>query len=215
MRIQPTLHRCVLVLPLAGALFGLAPAAASQSLVTTVGEPIAYRVDLPAGAEISRDGPFLAAETPKHIVLVAAADLVAEAEYQLPVSDPEARRILTSVFMDSDSLLLGLMDEGMRRRNVELVGVVREIRTLGGQRAAYLRGGVGRRGTDGWMEMHVTVKDGIMYLLIVGGMGRAGARDETLAARIRDSFVLPDAPPPAASGPARSAYGLRGSSSSR
>lgn len=215
MRIPPTLHRCALVLPLAGALFGLAPAGAAQRLVTTVGEPIAYRVDLPAGARISHEHPFLAAETPKHVVLVAAADLAAEADHQLPVSEPEARRILTNMFMESDSLLLGLIDQGMRRRNVELVGVVREIRTLGGQRAAYVRGGVGRRGTDGWMEVHVTVKDGIMYLLIVGGMGRAGARDETLAARIRDSFVLPDAPPPAASGPARSASAPRGSFSSR
>lgn len=199
MRIHPLLLRPFLTLAVAAALPAAAPAVAAQNLVTAVGEPFAYRVDLPAGAELVRDGHFLTAETKNVYVLVGSVDMVAEAERQLPVSEQESRRIMTNVFMGSDSLLLGLLDEGMRQRNVHLAGIVREIRTLGGQRAGYVRGRIDQSRNAPWLEAYVTVKDGIMYMLVFTAV-RPGERFSTLAARVHGSFILPDAPPPATFG---------------
>jgi hypothetical protein len=199
MRIHPTLLRAFLTLASAAALLGTAPAVAAQNLATAVGEPIAYRVDLPVGAEVVRDGYFLTAETKHVYVVVGSVDMVAEAERQLPVSEQESRRIMTNLFMDSDSLLLGLLDEGMRQRDVHLAGVVREIRTLGGQRAGYLRGRIDRSLDAPWPEAYVTVKDGVMYMLVFTAV-RPGERFYTLATQVHGSFILPDAPPPASLG---------------
>jgi hypothetical protein len=203
MQTHPTpLHRTLLALLLAAALLGLAPSTAAQKLTPTVGHPIAYRVSLPSGAEINDNGETLTAETENMIVFVGAVDLVAGQDKPLPVSDGESRRIMTSLFMGSDSLLFGLIDHSFREHDVDLTGAVREIRTLGGHRAAYVRGEFQENGEAAWMEVHLTVKDGIMYLLIVGGM-----RDNAsvaLASRIRESFVLADAPPPAEPGTRRS-----------
>src|SRR5688572_10828999 len=125
------LHHALLSLALTFAVPALAPAAEAQRLVTATGDPIAYRVDVPAGARIDHDGYYMIAETDNAYVITAAVDLLTAADHGLPVSDGEARRIMTNMFMGSDSLLLGLFDEGMRRRNVRLEGLVREIRTLG------------------------------------------------------------------------------------
>jgi hypothetical protein len=179
---------------LAVAVLAGAPAAEAQRLVAAVGDPIAYRVDVPAGARIERAGYYMTAETDDAHLTTAAVDMVNDADHHLPVSDREARRIVTDMFIGSDSLLLGLIDEGMRRRDVRLAGAVREIRTLGGQRAGYIRGRVGRSKDAPSIEMYVTVKDGIMYMLVFTAVGPT-ARVESLAARIHQSFVMPDAPP--------------------
>ncbi|HEU4881367.1 MAG TPA: hypothetical protein VFT45_03950, partial [Longimicrobium sp.] len=98
------------VLALVCALLGGAPAAMAQKLTPMVGAPIGYRVSLPSGAEIEDDGETLTAQTEDVIVFIAAVDLVAAQDEPLPVSDAESRRIVTSMFMGSDSLLFGLMD---------------------------------------------------------------------------------------------------------
>lgn len=198
MRIQSTpLRRAVLAIVLGGALPGVAPAAAAQKLTPVTGSPIAYRVSVPSGAEIASNGQTLIAATENTIVSVNAVDLVAAQDERLPVSDGESRRIMTSVFMGSDSLLFGLIDEALEEHDMELTGVVREIRTLGGHRAAYVRGVLQEDGEEAWMEMHLTVKDGILYLLIVGGSPDNASR--ALASRVRESFLLAKSPPAEAS----------------
>jgi hypothetical protein len=197
---HPTpLRRASLVLVLGGAMFCLAPAAAAQTLVSTTGDRIPYRVDLPALAKISVNDQVLKAESDDLAVVVAAVDMMeAESTSRLPVSENEERRLLTNLLMSSDSLLFGILDESMREQNADLSGVVREIRTLGGQRAGYLRGPVQCScGHAGSIEMYVTIKDGIGYMLMFGVHGEAGGRHDPLIARIHQSFVLADAPPPA------------------
>lgn len=198
MPIHPTFFRHALGLALAGALFGLAPAGAAQDLVTTVGDPIAYRVDLPADGvrEEDADG-LMSVMTDEAFVMVGALDLMEEEGEELPVSDPEARRILTAVFMASDSLLIGLMTQSMLNEGLALQEMVTDIRTLGGERAAYVRGVYREGGEAGWVEMYVTVRDAIMYMLMVGTLGEDDAQLDALGSRIHGSFVLPDAPPPA------------------
>jgi len=193
MRIHPTPLRCaVLAIVLGGALPGRAPAAAAQKLTPVTGSPIAYRVSLPSDAEVENYGEILTAESENAMIFVGAVDLVAAQDERLPVSDGESRRIVTSMFMGSDSLLFGPIDFALQEQDTELTGQVREIRTLGGHRAAYVRGEFQEDGEAAWMEMHLTVKDGILYLLIVGG-----SRDNAspaLARRIHESFVLADGP---------------------
>jgi hypothetical protein len=194
MRINLTSLRHALGLVLAGALFGLAPAGAAQDFVTTVGDPIAWRVDLPADGEREEDGDgMVSVMTDDAFVMVGAMDLMEQEEEGLPVSDEEARRIMTSVFMGSDSLLIGLMAQSMAEQGLELDEMETEIRTLGGERAAYLRGVYRGEGDTGWLEMYLTVKDGIIYMLLVGTLGEDVAALDALGARIHGSFALPDA----------------------
>jgi hypothetical protein len=214
MQIQLLSPRATIALMLCAVLLGSAPAAA-QKLETIVGNPIAYRVGLPAGAEIVDDGETVHVETENAIVFVGAVDLVATQDEKLPISDREARRLMTNVFMDSDSLLLGLLYQSMAQQGVELENIVTEMRTLGGQRAGYLRGEFVEAGDRARMEMHVTVKDGIMYLLIVGCEDGDDAASATLAQRIHQSFVLADAPPAGIQAPARRSGVLRRTQRSR
>lgn len=193
---------------LAIALLGLAPAAPAQTLVSTVGDPIPYRIDLPENWKVSREqqpasfrkggmsnSQVLTATRGRVMVMLVTADLLAEQENPLPVSDAEARRMMTDMVMSSDSLLYGMM----RQWNVTPSGeprlrdAVREIRTLGGQKAAYMRGHVAERGESGEIEMHFTLKDGIMYFLMFAAEGGLG-RNETLFERMRDSLVLAPSP---------------------
>lgn len=196
---------------LAIALLGLAPAAPAQSsprLVSTVGNPIAYRIDLPGNWKVSREQQpasfrkggtgstqVLTATRGRLMVVLVTADLLAEQQNPLPVSDAEARRIMTDMVMSSDSLLYGMM----RQWNVTPSGeprlrdAVREIRTLGGQKSAYMRGRVAERGASGEIEMHFTLRDGIMYFLSFAAEGGIGG-NEALFGRIRDSLVLAPSP---------------------
>jgi hypothetical protein len=198
MRTKPTFPRSIVALAIAGALATLAPAAPAQRLAATVGTPIPYRVSLPAGANISQESEFLLAETDSMYVVIGSVDIMQSWDNELPVSDAEARRIMTNVFMGSDSLLLGLVIEGVQRKFGQLNGAVTEIRTFAGQKSGYTRGDFNQDGERGSLEMHLTVKDGIMYMLIIAVRGHGNASLETLATGIRDSFALPDAPPPAA-----------------
>jgi hypothetical protein len=76
----------------------------------------------------------------------------------------------------------------------ELREVVREIRRLGGRRAAYMRARIGDNGEGGWLDVHVTAKDGFVYMLLFMGRGDRRAEHEPLRAHIRDSFAFPAEP---------------------
>ncbi|HEU4881366.1 MAG TPA: hypothetical protein VFT45_03945 [Longimicrobium sp.] len=178
-------------LSLACALFGAAPATGARRLVTRVGDPIPYRIDLPCGAEIETGPGLLAARTRELSIVVVATDMMAGDGDPLPVSEAGSRRILTSLVMGSDALLFALLDEELRSRRLTLAGVVRGIGTLGGQRAACVRGVFGTRGVRSWLDIHGTVKDGVLYMLAFAAAGGAPGPHERLSARIRESFTLP------------------------
>lgn len=196
MRTQQTFLRYSLAIT-AAATCGLAQDAAAQALTLRVGSPIPYRVELPALATEADDGWSLEVEGSGYYVRVGAMDMMDEVDDPLPVSDTEARRLMTTLFMSSDSLLLGLLEESMQEQQVDLQDVVTEIRTLGGQRSGYLRGRVVCEcGHSGTIEMNLTVKDGILYMLMFATEGEGAERHEPMMTRIRESLVLADAPPP-------------------
>ena len=179
------------VLAFAGALLGVAPAAAARKLVVRVGDPIPYRIALPEEAEIERRRGLLAAQSGNLSIIAAATDMLEGEPNPLPLAEAESRRILTSIIMGSDALLFALLDEEFRRRKLQLGNVVRGIGTLGGQRSACVRGRLEQRGEEGWLDMHATVEDGIMYMLAFKVVrGDPGPHDPIIA-RIRDSFALP------------------------
>ncbi|HEY0017790.1 MAG TPA: hypothetical protein VGC13_15865 [Longimicrobium sp.] len=177
-------------LAFAGALFGVVPAPA-RTLVAREGDPVPYRIALPEEAEIETESGLLSARTEDLVVAVVATDMLEGEENPLPVSEPESRRILTSIIMGSDALLFALLDEELRRRKPEFEEVVRGIGMLGGQRAACVRGRVEERGVASWLDIHATVKDGILYMLAFTILGGDVAPHRPLLARIRESFVLP------------------------
>lgn len=187
---------------LACALLGMAPAAHAQiqttsSLNPTIGSPIAYRIGLPKGWAVEREDGTLTMSTEGASIFVGAMDLAAEADH-LPVSDAEKRRILTNMFMGSDSLLFSLLEMGMGSAGtgIAVEEATREIRTLGGERAAYMTMQCRCETERVRMDMYVTVKDGIMYALILGAKANAFKRHEPLFANVRDSFTLASAPAP-------------------
>jgi hypothetical protein len=185
---------------LLAAVLALAPAVSAQSpasmpLTSTVGTPIAYRIGLPAGWKtFEQEDGMLMVGTERLMIMVGAMDMMEGQENPLPVSEAEARRIMTSMIMGSDSLMFGILNEAAHgQKDAEFRDAVREIRTLGGQRSAFMKGRVIGEET-GWVELNVTVKDGILYLLAFGADDRQFAAHEPLFARIRDSFVLAPAP---------------------
>lgn len=191
------LRRVFFAAALGAAMLALAPEAATQTLVSRVGDPIPYRVDLPALAQVSGDGAFIQADSDDFMVLVGAVDMMRD-ENQHPASQAKVRRIVTNAYVGSDSLMLELLDAAARAHGLEFTSVRRESRTLGGQRSAYLRGETTcNHGHESVIEMHVTVKDGIAYLLMFGSHAENVEGREPLMARIHDSFILADAPPPA------------------
>jgi len=202
-------------LPFAAALLGaalvLAPPASAQdapSLLTSVGSPLPYRIDLPRDWEITRRSQTLPTGT-VHVLAAASGDLsvavlasdLVEGSQDRPSGAPEAktRRIVTEMFAKSDSLLLGIMraTTGVMKKDARVRDVVQEIRSLGGQRAAYMRARVERDGESRTVEMHAAVKDGVMYVLVTTVEGGERAAHEPLFARIRDSLrfaAVDDAP---------------------
>lgn len=178
-------------LAFAGALLGVAPVGAARRLVARTGDPVPYRIALPQGAEIETGPGLLAAQCGNLSVIVVATDMLEGEQNPLPLPEAESRRILTNIIMGSDALLFALLDEEFRRRNLELGNVVRGIGMLGGQRSACVRGRFEERGVEGWLDMHATVKDGIMYMLAFTVLTGGLASHEALIARIRNSFVLP------------------------
>jgi hypothetical protein len=178
-------------LSFAGTLLGVAPATAGRKLIVRAGDPIPYRIALPENAEIEVRPGLLAAQSGNLSVIVVATDMLEGEQNPLPVPEAESRRILTNIIMGSDALLFALLDEEFRRRELELGNVVRGIGSLGGQRSACVRGRFEERGVEGWLDMHATVRDGIMYMLAFTVLSDDLAPREALLARIRDSFVLP------------------------
>jgi hypothetical protein len=183
-------------LVLAGALLAAVPPAAAQDrastpLATVVGDSIAYRVDLPADAEIYREGGTVKALTREMTVTVSAwelgglRDLGVLAEADLG-PDAEAR------LLASDSLLIALWRS--TRCPYYESDVVEESRSLGGKRAAYLRGRYDAEVIyHGWFEGYVTVDRGVVYMLGFQLDDLDYAAREPLLVRIRDSFRF--APP--------------------
>lgn len=178
-------------LAFAGALFGAASAAAGAKLVVRVGDPVPFRIALPERGEIEVGPGVLATRTDAFSVIAVATDMLECKESALPAVHAASRRILTNMVMGSDALLFALLDEEFRRRKLELGDVVRGIGSLGGERAACVRGRFQERGVESWLDMHATVKDGIMYMLAFTVYGADHKPYEPLFTRIRDSFVLP------------------------
>jgi hypothetical protein len=211
-------RRVLLAAMLGAAMLAPAPGAAAQTLVSRVGDPVPYRIQLPALARISVEGEFLKAEADDFLVVVATIDMMKEDKDPLPVSEAETRRILTNVVLGSDSLLLAIMEESAREQNLEPGDVVTEIRTLGGQRSGWMRGRMMCScGHEVVIETYVTAKDGIVYMLTFGSHAENAERRAPLIARIHESFALADAPPPAAGSRARppGSTGIRRISRSR
>ena len=213
MRLSPAL-------PLLAALFACASAAPAQSspastpLVPHTGSPLAYRIGFPGGWEVQRkdvnvsrqgqvqggritntvrmelQGETLTAESGTGFIQLLVSDIVPVQRSDLPVSWAEQRRIVTSTILGSDSLLFGLMANAARGLGTGFRNVVREIRTLGGQRAGYMSGLLVQPGLQSRTEIYVTVKDGIMYVMIFAESDSRFAAREPLFARVRDSLVF-------------------------
>jgi hypothetical protein len=193
------------IFALACALLAFAPALPAQAapvstpLTPHVGSPIAYRVQLPKGWNIQQEGEFLGAATGDAMVAVAASDVMAGEESGLPVGEAEARRIMSNMILGSDSLMFAMLNEmlkGFQEDGSELQDVVREVRTFAGERSGYLSG----RSMDlldkpARVEVHFTIKDGVVYALVFAATEARFAAYQPLFARVRDSFAFPAAPP--------------------
>ena len=177
-------------LSLAGALLGVAPAAAARKLVARTGHPIPFRVDLPEDAEIEEVPGLLSARTRDVSIVAAARDMLQGDPHPHALPEAGSRRILTTLVMGSDALLFGVLEEELQTRKLKLDGVVRGIGTLGGQRAACVQGSFEEHGRRAWLDLHATVRDGILYLLAFSVAGDPGS-PPPLFVRIRESFVLP------------------------
>ncbi len=167
--------------------------AAAQQLFPVVGIPVAYEVSLPVGWESDNSDPgLLVVQNDGVVIMVGAVDLMAvEGETGGgPMNDAELkeRRRLTQRVVQDDSVLMSMVD-AMFPGTAELTDKVREVRTLGGQRSAYARGRYTEDGESGWLELHVTLRDGILYLLMFSTEGDSDTHAELLG-RVRQSFVL-------------------------
>lgn len=197
MRIQFTSPRSILAAVLCGAVFGIAPAAPAQKLAPTVGDPVPYRVSLPEGWATAHDDEMLyvVSEDEEFVIMVAAEDLVAGEDEPLAIPEPEARRIMTTMIMGSDSLLLDLLGQVFLNQNeYPVTELVQQIGTLGGERAAHLSARIRIDGEEGWFQFHATMRDGVIYMLGFMGKGDYTPERAPLIGRIHASFVLADAP---------------------
>ncbi len=175
-------------LSLAGSLLGVTPAA--RKLTMRVGHPIPFQIGLPEEATIEEAPGLLSARTRDLVVVVVARDLLHDEANPRPVA-PDSRRRLTKMLMESESLLFVLLEEEFRNGNLQLHGAVSRVRALGGQWAARVCGRLGESGRSGCIDIHATVKDGILYMLVFTMSATSPDPHEPLLARIRDSFVLP------------------------
>jgi hypothetical protein len=182
----------------AAALFALlsamAPGAAAQPLVTVRGSAIAYRVDVPLGWEQS-GGDDLMVGRDSVFIAVSATDLVPLQKTPLPGSVGEQRRLLTQRFMHSDTVMMAIVSRVARNLDLAEDGRVLEVRTLGGQRAAYMSGRPVQSRMKGMAHVYFTVKDGVMYLLTFNAMDTNPEKHQDLFDRVHRSFVLAEAPP--------------------
>lgn len=199
-------RRFTLSLALVGAALGLAPTAGAQQLALTVGAPISYRVSLPQAWARHQDEEvlFVVSDDEEFVIMTAAVDLLAGEKEPLPLPEAEMRRLMTTMMMNSDSLLVDLLGQVFLNQSEYPVSeLVQEVGTLGGERAAHLSGRMQIDGVDGRFQLHVTMKDGVMYMLGFLSKGEFPPARRPLMAQIRESFILADSPPPLASRPRR------------
>lgn len=195
-----TFMRSIRALIVAGGLFGAAPAAAGQMLILSEGTPIPYQVKLPVDwASAREDGALIVTDGNAAVLITAQFITEGEDEEALPGSEAEARQQLMDMILGSDSVLMGMLtDRFAASAGMDLSDGVREMRTLGGQRAAYLRGrytadakaGWNAEADEGWIDAYLTIKDGIAYILVFKVPGDDPAPYAPLFARIQESFVL-------------------------
>jgi hypothetical protein len=198
---------CLLVL--SWVVLGFAPAARAQTsapvpLTTTVGDSIPYRVGLPGDWKITRVSgnvsnarihALVAEDGETRAVTISAADLAARTDRPAGVSMGQMRRMMTERILGSDSLMYEMLRGSVASLGWKVQDAVREIRTLAGQRAAYMRGRFENEGMPVSLEMHLTMRDGIFYTVVA--LSDDHAAHEPLFTRIRDSLVLAPAPAPA------------------
>jgi hypothetical protein len=189
------LRRPGILILLAAALFGAAPAARAQELVPRTGSLVAYQVGLPAGARITDNGGSLMARTDDVLISVTAGDLLDPANARGGLAEVEARRALTSRVMGSDSVLVAIIDQNLAAQNIRLGDRRTEVRTLGGERAMYAAGRTNLEGEPSWLGMYLTARDGVAYILIIVKVGEDEAEFQSFANRVHASFTLADAPP--------------------
>jgi hypothetical protein len=184
-----------------GAATAHAQRGSTQPLREHVGTTVAYRVGIPTRWELREDGEKLMASNGRVMVILGAQDLVTgEKELDLPVSSAEKRRILTTMILGSDSLLLGLMDRmaetATEKPRLRCSQLAREVRELAGQHAGYMSLACeSELGESSRLDTWFTVKDGVMYILVCAAETKAYAANELLFNRVRESLVLADAPP--------------------
>ena len=180
------------------ALFSVAQGAAAQELTTVTGTPIAYRIGLPVPDwQLQRnDAEMLMVGTTDAVIIASAWDLMANEQRHAALPEDLHRRIVTERFMGSDSTLLAGVAEALANAGtLQPDGQVAEIRTLGGERAGYMRAQWVRNGDTGWAHAYMTVKDGIMYALLYVVGGTDADKYKELVDRVQQSFVLAAAPP--------------------
>lgn len=210
--------RLFAVLPLLAVLLASAASAQSAPLVPHTGSSLAYRIGFPGGWKVGREdlsatrdvqvaagritntvrvevrGEQLSATRGAALITLVTTDLLPIKNPAVPTSWAEQRRIMTASVMGSDSLLFGLLANAARRLGPGFTNAVREMRTLGGQRAGYMSGLHSVRGDEARMECYVTVSDGVMYFMFFADADSRFAAQEPLFARVRDSLVFASAP---------------------
>jgi hypothetical protein len=179
------------------ALFGVVPRAAAQDFTTVTSAPVGYRVDVPVEWQLQRnDAEMLMVGTTDAVIIASAWDLMANEQRHAALPEDFHRRIVTERFMGSDSTLLAGVAEALANAGtLQPDGQVAEIRTLGGERAGYMRAQWVRNGDTGWAHAYMTVKDGIMYALLHVVGGTDPDKYKELVDRVQQSFVLAAAPP--------------------
>lgn len=180
---------------MAGALFALAPAAPAQELVPVVGAPVAYEVSILPDWEVQREDESLMAGTEDVVLLVTTVDLLAGKDgAPLSAAELRGRRAYIESLADSDSLLLETATQRLVSDAEHAVSdITKEMRTLGGARAAYARGRLVSDDGTGWFHVYTAIHGGIVYVLVFMVRGEAPDAYAPLLARIHESFVLPPA----------------------
>lgn len=194
MRTATNFPRSILALTITGVLLGFAPAVPAQQFVPVVGTPIAYQVDLPVEWEVTREDEMLMAGDDVGGVMIAAQDALAGDDGRpLPASEARARRIRAERLMNADSLLAAVAGMFVSDEEMEIRDVTREMRTLGGHQAVFVRGHAADDEGSGWFQVYLTIKDGVMYMLVCAVQGEDPTSYDQVFARIHESFVLADA----------------------
>lgn len=195
----------------------IAQGPSATRLVPHKGATVPFTVQVPDGWNVQEmDGGVLA--TSGHaLVGVYASDVLADQKNTLPVSEAESRRIVTSMILGSDSLLLAMMGkakDGIMQTALSPVVGAPEISTLGGSRAAFLRTRMDAP-TIGSVrvDMYFTMSDGYVIMLFHGAAEDSVAAWQPVFDRVRESLVLPHwSPPTAGSSPAARAAAARDTS---